>query len=309
MFQHSYNLHGIDIHKEFLFRRAIEKVEWNISGFIREYKTHCNNLKDKGFKIFYGFDDANGYVFPILYACRQNNIKTIGHQHGLYSKRHAGYIMEGIDPKDYVWFDKIIVWGDYWKDHILSISNVYSPDMFIVGANKLSWNYTLPKTSKSRPKNILVPYEFATNTYKVGRFMMKFIDLGYNVYFKPREDERLEDQLEAYRLPDEYRHRVSIITDIDNSTMEMIDIIVGTMTVLIYELLPFKKIIWVLDIEFNLIDDLVEDGYAHKIKYEDLDKLDESYFVRTEEDANYFFSSETLKETLSKHTFEPLNNK
>ena len=303
-FRCKYNLDNIGEYESFLFQRAIEKAETSISGYIVEYDKHLRRLKSTQIRTFYGFDDCNGYVFPILYACQQNGIRTVGHQHGAYVKRHAGYVMEGINRKDYKWFDKIIVWGDYWKEHLLRISNVYSPDMLVVGSNKLSWNYSPSKANHSKPTGILVPYEFASNSYKIGKFISKFLDLGYDVWFKPRSDEKLEDQLEAYCLSKEYLTKMRIVEKIDSAFMEKIDIVAGTMTTLVYELLPYNKIVWILDIEYKHLEDLVEGNYAYKVRYEDLGTLDESYFTRTEVNADYFFSKESLKDTLLKHVLD-----
>lgn len=303
IFRNNYAINFKDNHKNILFRQSVEALELTVSGFIAEFKRHRGYLKNRGIQTLYGFDDANGYIFPMLYACRENGIKTIAHQHGTYSRRHAAYIMEGIGPAHYQWFDKLIVWGDYWKDHLLRISKVYAPDRIVIGGNKIPRDYKITAAKKSPPKNILIPYEFLTNTYRVGKYIMKFIDLGYDIYFKPRTDEKLTDQLESYNLTDEYVRKIIVVDQLDNKAMESIDIIAGTMTTLIYELLPYNKIVWVLDMEFRLIDDLVEWGYAHKVRYDDLDSLDETYFRRTVVDSDYFFSSVSLKNTLSKHVF------
>ena len=89
--------------------------------------------------------------------------------------------------------------------------------------------------------------------------------------------------------------------------MENIDIIAGTMTSLIYQLIPYNKIVWVLDTECKYMEDLLEGGYAHTIKFEDIDKLEEKYFLRTEVNYHYFYSSESLRETLSKHVLSQLD--
>jgi hypothetical protein len=305
-FGHSYDLSSFDRYKRILFQRAIERAEWMISGFIKEYRRHLRALKNTRSRVFYGFDDANGYIFPILYACQRRGMKTVAHQHGAYVKRHAAYVMEGIKREDYRWFDKLIVWGDYWKDHLLHISHVYSPESVVVGSNKLARNYSSLGGNSTKPKNVLVPYEFLTNTYKVGRYIEKLIDLGYTVYFKPRSDEKLEDQLEAYCLKPEYRDKLKIADRIDETFMQGIDIIAGTMTTLVYELLPYNKITWVLETEYRHLEDLAEEGYAHRIRYEELENLDEQYFTSTEVDPSYFFNPETLKDTLRKHVLGSL---
>jgi hypothetical protein len=83
--------------------------------------------------------------------------------------------------------------------------------------------------------------------------------------------------------------------------MQRIDIVAGTMTTLVYELLPFEKIVWVFETEYRHLEDLVEDGLAHKVRLEDLGYLRDRYFQRTTIEPEYFFCQEKLKETLSKH--------
>ena len=306
IFNYKYNLQKYDKYKKYLFQKAINFVEVTISRYIKEFNRHLNRLKNSSIKIFYGFDDCNGYIFPILYACSKNNIKSIGHQHGAYVKRHAGYIMEGIEKENYKWFDKLIVWGKYWKDHLLSISNIYNPENIVIGSNKLTRDYSSGKNINSPLRNIFIPYEFTTNTYKVGKYIAKFIDLGYNIYFKPRNDERLSDQLATYCLSERYHKKINIIEKIDKTSMNNIDIVAGTMTTLVYELLPYNKIIWILETEYKHLEDLVEEGYAHKVKYEDLETLGDSYFIKTSVDANYFFYQESLEKTLKKQVLSQL---
>jgi len=307
LFKNEYDLGRLDDGKGVLFEKAIEYVELAISGYIREYKSHLRRLTGTQVKALYGFDDPNGYIFPVLYACHKNNIITIGHQHGAYVKRHASYVMEGIDGSEYKWFDKVIVWGQYWKDHLLSVSSVYHPDMFVIGSNKLKWDYRQENGKVSGLKNVLIPYEFATNTWKVGRYIAKFIDLGYTVFFKPRPDEDLEEQIESYCLTEGHKNNMRIVEKIDSDFINGIDIIAGTMTTLIYELLPYNKIVWILDTEYRHLDDLVEDGYAHKVRYEELEELDKNCFENTVVDSEYFFCSETLKETLRKQVVRYLD--
>lgn len=297
----AYDLAKVDRFKRILYDRSMELVQATISGYLEEYHRHLRSLRRPNLKTFYGFDDANGHIFPVLYACRDLGMRTIAHQHGAYVRRHAAYVMEGIDKDSYEWFDKIIVWGDYWKQHLLKISNIYSPDMLIVGSNKLTWSYNSGASKRGKPKNILIPYEFLTNTYKVGRYIEKLLDLGYEIYFKPRPDEALEDQLEAYCLSAASRARLKVTTTLDEALIQQIDIIAGTMTTLIYELLPYGKIVWVFDIEYKHLEDLVEEGYAHKIDASMLDDLPQECFTPTCIDKGFLFHDETLEETLMKH--------
>jgi hypothetical protein len=227
-------------------------------------------------------------------------MRTIGHQHGAYVRRHAGYVMPGISREEFTWFDKVIVWGEYWKEKLLTVSKLYAPESFIVGANKFKKTYPILRSQSKSPKNVLIPYEFLTNTFKVGQYIQKLIDLGYNVFFKPRPDEEIADQLDAYCLPGAYRERLTVVSELNEATLQKIDIVAGTMTTLIYELLPCDKIIWIFETEYRHLDDLVEEGLAHKVRYENLANLDKNFFTPTRASVEKLFGDESLEETLRK---------
>jgi hypothetical protein len=80
--------------------------------------------------------------------------------------------------------------------------------------------------------------------------------------------------------------------------MNKIDIVAGAMTTLIYEMLPYNKIIWIFDTEYKHLEDLVIDGYAHKVKYENVQELTPDYFVKTKICAEDFYCSEQIEVTL-----------
>lgn len=299
-FKFRYDLSKCDPHKKMIFMKAIDYIEKTLSASVKEFKVHDKLIRKSGIKVLYGFDDCNEYIFPLLYALNKNSIPTIAHQHGAYVKRHAGYIMEGIKKEDYKWFDKIIVWGNYWKNHLLAISKVYSDEKIVIGSSKIKYDYSLIENTNGHQKNILVPYEFVGNTYKIGRYIEKFLELGYNVYFKPRPDEEVKDQLAAYCLSEETLNKIVVAGKLDKELMNKIDIVAGAMTTLVYEMLPYNKIIWILDTEYKHLDDLVEDGLAHKVRLCELDNLDQKYFRKTKIDAEDFYYSENLSDTIRK---------
>jgi len=299
--KNNYSFKNMNDLKKTFFKKCIKNIEIEICGLIKEFKTHYRLFSKKNIKIFYGFDDCNEYVFPLIYACRANKIITIAHQHGAYVKAHEGYILDGFTQNDYTWFDKIIVWGEYWKNQLLDNSNVYNDKMFIIGSNKLPQDYSRSGKIKrsDKMKNILIPYEFTSNTYKIGQYMIKLIELGYKIYFKPRPDENINAQIKSYCLPEHLSKKISIIKKINKEIMQDIDIIAGTMTTLIYELLPFNKIIWIFDIEYNHLQDLVDQGYAYKIRFNELSDLNTKKFKETKIDKDYFFSSNSLEKILN----------
>jgi hypothetical protein len=226
----------------------------------------------------------------------------VAHQHGAaYNKYHASYVMEGINGTEYRWFDKLITWGEFWRDRLLAVSEVYSPDRIVVGCDLFEPCHVSRNERTEGRRNILIPYEFLTNTYAVGRYITKLIDLGYSVFFKQRPDESLEDQIDTYCLPIGYPERLTIIEEITPRAMENIDIVAGTASTLIYQLLIYGKVTWFLETDYKYMEDLVELGHARLVRYEDLETLDDSYFEPTDADPKYLFSSEALLDTMQKH--------
>ncbi len=303
-FRHSYPLSSLSLEKRILFQAAIHYVEKILSAYLREHNRHNKWLHGSNVRTFYGFDDVNGYCMPLLLACKDRKIRCVAHQHGAYVKRHAGYIMEGIDPRRYEWFDRLIVWGPYWRDKLLRDSRVHGGHEIVAGANKFSWDYSHGGSVVPGRKNILVPYEFLTNTHAVGKFISAFVKSGYTVYFKPRADEDPEKQLEAYKLDQETHQAIRIIHQLTPQFMGEIDIIAATMTTLVYELLPYGKIIWILDCEYRHLMDLVEEGYAHHLLLADLPMPLSSKWVPCKIETEYLFTRETLKETLCKNVLD-----
>jgi len=303
-FTRKFDLSRVGAHKTRVFEAAVRYVEETISSYVREYQRHCRALGRTDARVFYGFDDANGYVFPILLACRRRGIRTVAHQHGAYVRRHAAYIMEGIERESFTWFEKLIVWGEYWREHLLSVSQIHDPEAVVVGSNRMTRSYPPVRPPRTPPSGILIPYEFAANTQKVGRFIVAFMDLGYTVYFKPRPDEPLDLQLEGYCLSEEHARKLVVVDKVDDALMEQVDIVAGTMTTLVYELLPYGKIVWILDTEYKHLEDLVEEGLAHKVRLGDLPSLGPEYFRPTEVDAARFFNPLPLRETIARHVLE-----
>jgi hypothetical protein len=297
-FAFEYDLGGLSPEKRALFAAAVDYVEVTLSKYVREWKRHNQWLAGTAVKTFYGFDDVNGYCMPLLLAAKDHGIRTVAHQHGAYVKRHAGYIMEGIDPARYEWFDRLIVWGQYWKDKLQRDSKVHANRDIVVGANKFKWDYSSGKGVVAGRKNVLVPYEFLTNTHAVGKFITVMIDSGYSVFFKPRADEDPADQLRSYCLPEETLKKVSILEKLTPDAMSQIDIIAATMTTLVYELLPYEKIVWILECEYKHLYDLVEEGYAHSISLNDFPEPPPEKWTPCRIPADYLFSSISMQDTL-----------
>ena len=258
---------------DYIFQSALEYVQSVINTQIATFKSHRAVFQHLNYLLFFGIDDAN-VIYPLLYAAQDAGMKSLGFQHGMTPlRRHEAYIMHGIER--YRWYDNVLVWGEYWKENILKHSKLFSDSFHILASNKHSYDYSfLPKQGHDR--TILIPYEYLADSIKVGEYIKDFIENGYTIYFKPRPDRSLADQLHTYYL-NEYENDVQIIENITPEIMAEIDVIAGTQTALLFDLLPYNKPVWILDTPFRLMYDMVEDGLARLMTKEDMQRIDEIF--------------------------------
>ncbi len=87
--------------------------------------------------------------------------------------------------------------------------------------------------------------------------------------------------------------------------MEQVDIIAGAVTTLLYELLPDGKIVWIFETENRHLDDLVEDGFGHKVRLGDFATLGPSFFRPTLVDPAWLFNPASLQATIAMHVLMP----
>jgi hypothetical protein len=151
-----------------------------------------------------------------------------------------------------------------------------------------------------------VPYEFWGNTRLIGQYMMRMMDLGYTVYFKFKPDERPERQIDCYMLPPEYAGRLVRVFDITDELMAEINIVAGGMTTLLYDLLPYGKHTWVFETEFRLLDDMVRDGLAMKVRLDELESMPEPEKAERAMDYTYLFRDLPLSEVIERHVLSRL---
>ena len=257
----------------FIFTQAISLVQTTINTQIRAKNNIIKTFRRLNYKLFLGLDDAN-VVYPLIYSSKEVGIRTVGIQHGLYARRHEAYILNSIDHYD--WYENVIVWGEYWKDIVVKNSKLFSNDFHLIGSNKHTYKVSVNNYNECNNKTILIPYEFLADTIKVGVYIKNLIDCGFEIYFKLRTDRSADVQIKAYELND-YENKIHIINDITPSIMEKIDIVAGSMTTLLFDLLPYKKPTRVFDTSFKLLYDMVEADMARLITEADMADIDNIY--------------------------------
>ena len=274
-----------------------------INKHITSYLSHTKIFQHLDYSLFVGLDDTT-IIYPLLYAASDNSICSLGIQHGAYVKRHEDYIMNGIT--NYKWFDKIVVWGEYWKRLLQKYSDSFDDDYYLIGSNKLSYNYQQPKKLDDK-RIVLIPYEFLTDTIAVGKYMRKFIDQGFDVHFKVRPiapGESKEEQLNAYFLGD-YSEKITFVEQITTEQMSSVSIVAGTQTTLLFDLLPFRKTTFILDTNYSFLLDMVDNGFATLVSMNDMDSINDVYYKESLKSYNIddsdIFGSEPIGKVISKY--------
>ena len=122
----------------------------------------------------------------------------------------------------------------------------------------------------------------------------------------------MQDQLESYYL-DEFKDKIEIIDVITPETIAEIDVIAGTMTTLLFDLLPYNKPIWILESSFRLMYDMVEDGFARLITESDMQRIDEIFEEEISKekmvDAEYFFATTPVTDAITNYLHTGVSNK
>ncbi|MCK9474179.1 hypothetical protein [Sulfurimonas sp.] len=284
---------------------VIRRAEEHMSFAVWEYRRHLEALRPRPPRLLFGLEDHQE-IYPLLYACQSLGVPTVGYQFSMYARRQAAYTFERWAPGSYNGFDNVITWGPYWEKVLRRWSRVYPPGFHLPGANKLSYGYRRLDSPKFSPRNVLVPYEFWGNTLRIGQCMRKLMDLGWTVYFKFKPDENPDRQLDCYGLPQGHRERIVGVRDITDEVMAEVNVVAGGMSTLLYDLLPYGKHTWVFETEFRLLDDMVEDGLAVKVRYEDLDTLPEPPRADLAVDRDQLFNPAPLAEVLRAHVLSRL---
>jgi len=280
-----------------LYVYALRYVKYVINSHLKSIECVKPFFDKHKFVAFVGLDDCN-YPYPYIYAAQDLGIQCVGIQHGGYASRHEAYVMRNLTS--HRWYNHLIVWGEYWRDLLLQNNKILQKDQIHIASNKHFYDYRFME-KKCHSPSILIPYEFLADTLSIGKYMIGFAKAGFKIYFKPRSDAQLVDQLDAYDIGD-LKHKLKIVNKITPEIMAKIDVVAGTQTTLLYDLLPYEKPTWILETSFRLQEDMVQNGYARLISFADLIKINEIYKKDMESsmkiDAEMFSGSNSVVEVL-----------
>ena len=260
--RHIYGWSSVEGMPRELLEKLVRRFELLAANAIHQARTTNRLLGLAGIRQLIGIDEHTSYA-PLILAARKRKIETMGLQHGAFHKYMIGWTTPGIPSAFTVGYDRILVWGDFWRDLLAELSSTYGPERlepagFIRPSTiKLNRQEHAPERD---PFRILLPYEFQANPNEIAEFVEAFLDCGFEVVFKVRWDDTLDDQLRM--LP---RERMELAPELTQEVIDSVHVCAGTSTTLMYELYCLHVPIWFLRTRHDSNVHMVDKGLANEI--------------------------------------------
>ncbi len=184
----------------------------------------------------YLIDDMRHY-FEILCAGEAESIPTYAIQHGHFTKYHVGMFPYRTSyPGTFIQPRYLLVWSEYWKTELVRLGTFMRPHAIVVAGQKngVQAPSVEIREMKLAEVGVLVPYETDVSKEHIRPYIDQMVKEGFHIYFKPRNDLRMETQLAEYGVLGTEPY-VTVCTDLTH-VKSKISVAFGTYTTLMYDL-------------------------------------------------------------------------
>lgn len=215
-----------------------------------------------GIRRIIGIDEHTSFA-ALICAARTLGIGTTGLQHGVFHKYSIGWTTPGIPHESTAGYDRILVWGEFWRKLLAELSTTYRPEQLIpAGFIRPS---TIGLKRRSRPPangtfTILLPYEFLANPEEIAAYVRAFHARGFKILFKVRFDDTLDEQL---RMLD--RQCLELAPDLTQELIDSVHVCAATSTTMMYELYYLGVPSWFIETKHDSNIHMVDHGLAVKV--------------------------------------------
>ncbi|MBI3298622.1 MAG: glycosyltransferase [Elusimicrobia bacterium] len=222
------------------------------------------------FEVLIGLDDPwTGN--ELLAASQDLGLRTIGVQHGMYSRYHAGWLNYGIPRDRSVAFDTLLVWNDYWKEILERYSSQYGGGNSVVGGPIFPDEAVSSAPQNPGARAVLIPYEAMAPHAELAAYMRRLTAAGVEVIFKARRDVPLTPQLRAYGLQ---AGSVRVVHELTPAVLRDVAVAAGAYTTVLFDMVRHGKPVARLRTSFAYGHLLVEDDLADEFGPDDsIDRL------------------------------------
>jgi hypothetical protein len=227
-------------------------------------------IKSRQIDILIAMDDFR--TIPSLVAAfKLENKMVVVIQHGLITEYHLGWINKEIPNKYFPQINYYFVHNEFWKNLLTRYNSFLSNNTLHVSGwwDQKYFAKSIKINGKNKTITILLLYEtFWPSLLEIKQFVEKFTnDYRICIYFKVRPDISVENQVQDYfgghNKPDK------IITIIDENVINKIDVIVGSHSSLLYQLLIRKIPVLKIETSFTYGDQLISNKFATTLRLND----------------------------------------
>lgn len=245
-----------------LLRRLIQRFEVMAANARLHTRLLALLFRLAGVRRIIGIDEHTSFA-ALICAARADGIETIGLQHGVFHKYSIGWTTPGIPHEHTAGYDRIVVWGEFWRELLAELSTTYP------AARLEPAGFIRPSTISLRrrerqpeggPFRILLPYEFLANPEEIAAYVRAFHRLGCKILFKVRFDDTIDEQLRL--LP---RECLELVPELTQEVIESIHVCAGTSTTMMYELHALGVPAWFIATKHDSNIHMVEKGLAAEV--------------------------------------------
>lgn len=249
---------------------VLDKFRYDSQASLAAIQALITHLKKSPFKVFLAMDDVR-YVSEIIIACRECGIRSVGIQHGHFTKHLVGWMNYGIPQDRGVAFDVLYLWNDYWREVLLDYSTHYTKDNTAISGllrpPKPMELIDRPAPVRLSDMNVLVCCEPLASRREVGEHLGELLEKGAKLFLSIRPDAAEKSEaaiLKTYGLlPHE---NMTIVYKLDANVYNQVDIVVGTYSTFLNEMLLLRKPVGLLETSLTHGHRLLEDDLALPIK-------------------------------------------
>lgn len=244
--------HWFQRRRPIVYLEGLERIGVSLSWLFRA----------SGVRRIWGIDDYRHWR-TVTAAAHQASIPCALFQHGRFTRHQSYLTFEGIPPAHIPLPDAYIVWNEYWRDKLMSISPLFRqhPDVVRVGG-KPSAETVMSLGHRGASGEILrvtVVHEPAAPSGEVRAFMQRLLAMNdVAVTYKIRADQPEAAQLRHAGLADIAQSDRFHVT----ASLTAADVVLGSYSTLLYEMVQAGVPVGVVKMSSLQAEDLVGDGLA-----------------------------------------------
>lgn len=248
-------------------RATVEKYLAAIPLFIKRVERYKRLFEGSSLRLVLAIDDTRSY-WEVVLAAHLAHIPAYAVQHGRFGKYHVGWLSDGTFDGEIIQPDRLYVWSEYWRHELLQLGTYFSPETICVGGSKDALPTLVPR-DRREGLTVVLPYESEAVKEEVKPYIDALLECpDVRLLFSIRSDIDRSRQLKEYGLTEQYHPRFFITDDPARIAAEA-DMIVGTCSTFLYDLIGAERPVALLHTSSDLGEGLLRNNLADELTLDD----------------------------------------